>query len=80
MGAVNSPLVQWKAGRRPMGAGTGLRLQWKACRIPGGGSILRRRLQRSNRWGTPKGYARIKSFFGPAFRALTTTAAGHLSR
>ena len=63
MGAVNSPLVHWKAGQRPMGAGAGLHLQWKAGRIPGGGSILRRRLQRGNRWGTPKGYALVQSFF-----------------
>ena len=74
MGAVNSPLVQWKAGRRPMGAGAGLHLQWKAGRSPGGGSILRRRLQRSNRWGAAKGYAPIESFFGTGFRALTTAA------
>jgi len=70
MGAVVSPLVQWKAGRRPMGAGAGLRLHWKASRIPGGGSILRRRLQRSNRWGAAKGYAPAESFFGPGFQGV----------
>lgn len=43
--------------------------------MPGGGSTLRRRLQRSNRWGTPKSYALIGiSFFIPS--APLTAQAG----
>lgn len=76
MGAVNSPRVHWKAGQRPMGAGAGLHLQWKSRPESWWGSILRRRLQRSNRPRALKGYASAESFFGSAFRELTPDGGG----
>lgn len=37
--------------------------------------MVRRRLQRSNRWRGAKGYAPLESFFNPFPGSLTTTAA-----